>query len=176
MLIWYALRTKPRKELHVAEQLMLARIPVYLPVVRLSPAARREEPFFPGYLFAQADLREAASKALHWTPGLIGPVEFGGEPAPIADDFVLRLRRRLEQIRAAGGLILNDLHPGDSVTVVSGPLAGYEALFDCRLSSAERVRILLTLVEPGCHRRRSARQWPVEINVDHIRRTRPGRV
>ncbi len=32
------------------------------------------------------------------------------------------------------------------MTITSGPFAGYEAIFDARLSGGERVRVLLTML------------------------------
>jgi transcriptional antiterminator RfaH len=49
-------------------------------------------------------------------------------------------------IEEAGGLVLDDLQPGDPVRIVSGPFAGYEAVFDMRLPDSERVQVLLAFL------------------------------
>jgi transcriptional antiterminator RfaH len=60
--------------------------------------------------------------------------------------LVHTLRRKLEMINAAGGEVLQGLKQGDRVTIEDGPFAGYEAVFDARVSGSERVRVLLQIL------------------------------
>lgn len=174
---WYVLHAKPHRERQVAEQLRHNKLEVYLPLVRVNPVnprASRQRPFFPSYLFVKADLQTAGPGALKWTPGLRRLVEFDGQPAIVPDHFIRELRRRLTQIQAAGGLILEGLDPGDPVRIVAGPFAGYEAVFDSRLPGSERVRVMLELIAHS-QRRDGRRFVPVELNVGSIERVRPRR-
>ena len=50
---------------------------------------------------------------------------------------------------AADEAAANDLKRGDVVKIQSGPFAGYDAIFDARLSGQERVRVLLQLLSKG---------------------------
>ena len=171
---WHTLRTKPHKERQVASQLQLQGIDVFLPLIPVAgcrPA--REQPLFASYLFARADREQAGPNCLKWTPGLHSVVEFGGEPAPVPDHVIGKIRASAARIREQGGLQFDDLRPGDSVRIISGPLGGYEALFDLRLSSRERVRVLLTLTGPRRHSRTGTRYLPVELNAGDLRRVPP---
>ncbi len=67
-------------------------------------------------------------------------------PAIVPDVLIRELRQRLAEIEAAGELVFDALKPGDHVLITSGPLAGYEAIFDMRLPGKERVQVLLTFL------------------------------
>lgn len=171
---WYVLHTKPRHERLVAAQLRQHQLEYYLPLLHVKPVnprAARERPYFPGYLFLRIDLDAITWAGLRWMPGLHRLVEFGGQPAVVPDALVTEIQRRLESIVAAGSLV--NLQPGDRLEIVSGPLAGYTALFDARLSSGGRVRILLELLQQHSGRPAAPRRLPVEINAAALRRAVP---
>ena len=169
---WYVLHTKPHKERQVAEHLRGLQgrnVEVYMPIVpapRVNPRAARERPYFPCYLFARADLDEIGMSALQWTPGLRRLVEFGGQPAIVPDSFVFKIKRRVNYICQEGGLIFDGLVQGALVKITSGPFAGYEGIFDSRLSGSERVRVLLTNCQETFSPRGRAR--PVDLNVNSL--------
>ena len=143
---WYALFSKPRKEVQVDNYLRTQGVTTFFPTYRVKPVNPRSaktRAFFPRYLFVHADLSQTGMSALQWIPGAVGMVQFDGEPAPIPDYFIDELRKRIQLVEAAGGLHLDGLKPGDPVRVTSGLFAGYEALFDVRLSGEERVQVLL---------------------------------
>ncbi len=165
---WYVLRCKPHKEHHVHSQLVANTIEVYYPTVRVRPAnprSARIRPYFPGYLFVHVDLDLVGVSVFQWLPGTVGLVEFDGYPPPVPGSFIRQLQQRLEAIRRAGGLTLNGLKKGDPVRITAGPLAGYEAVFDMRLSDSERVRVFLDLL---------GRLVRTEVNVGAIEKKRIG--
>jgi transcriptional antiterminator RfaH len=146
---WYVFHTKPHKERQVAAQLRQRRHEVFLPLASFHPAgaqAARERPYFPGYLFAQVDLEVAGPGSVQWLPGLRALVQFGGQPAILADHHLVDLKRRMRQIREMGGVRLEGMQRGTAVRITSGPFAGYGAMFDARLAGTERVRVLLEWV------------------------------
>ncbi len=162
---WYALRVKPHKETFVCRQLQSAEAEFYYPALRVKPVNPRSKkirPFFPGYLFVRLDLARDGTAPFQWLPGVQGLVSFGGVPAPVADSFIAELRKRLSAIEAAGGLAQYDVQPGDTVRIVAGPLAGYEAVFDAHLSGAERVRVLLAFLSAG--------PQPVELDAEAVQK------
>ncbi len=164
---WYALRSKPNKEAMLCQQLDAQAVEVFYPQVHVKPVnprARRVKPYFPGYLFVHLDLLRTGALAFQWMPYSNGLVAFGGEPASVPDALVGAIRRRLGEIEAAGGENFMDLKPGDRVFIASGPLAGYEAIFDTRLSGEDRVRVLLRLL--------AQRQMPVDLHVGQIQKKR----
>lgn len=162
---WYAMRVKPHKESFVLGQLQAQAVEVYFPAVRVKPVNPRSakiRPFFPGYLFVQLDLEQEGVDAYRWLPGVYGLVAFGGVPAVVQEGLIGDLRRRLQQIEAAGGLARAGLKKGDRVQIVAGPLAGYEAIFDAQLSGEERVQVLLAFL--------SAQPQPVKLDAADIRK------
>lgn len=163
---WYTMFSKPRKELQVANYLQSNDIEVYLPILRvnpINPRAAKVRPYFPRYLFVYADLEEIGINALQWLPGAVGLVQFGGEPAVVPDQFVSDLQERIAEIEAAGGLHLDGLKKGDRVEIKDGPFAGYEAIFDLRLSGEERVQVLLHWL---------GREMAVKVNANVIEKRR----
>lgn len=164
---WYVIRAKPHRERIVHEQLKQQQLEVFFPSVLVhpvNPRSARERAYFPGYLFVRLDLAAVGVNALRWLPASVGLLEFGGEPAVVPDLLVSQLKRRIADIQAAGGLVFADLKKGDPVKITSGPFAGYEAIFDLRLSGSERVRVLLELLR---------RQVSIELDAGSIRKLKP---
>jgi len=161
---WYVIRSKPRRERFVAEQLASQGMEVFFPAVKvhpINPRAARERAYFPSYLFAHVDLAEVGLTKLRWLPAAVGLLEFGGEPAVVPEVLIVQLRRRVASIQAAGGIVFADLKKGEAVQITSGPFAGYEAIFDLRLKGSERVRVLLELLR---------RHVTVELDAGSIRK------
>lgn len=164
--LWYALRSKPRKEEVVWRQLHTQGFEVSFPRLRVNPVnprARKLKAYFPGYLFVQADIEKVGLSLFQWMPHAMGLVCFGGEPAEVPDSLIHAIEKRVEEISRAGGEVLDGLKPGDIVRINEGPFRGYEAIFDARLPGSERVRVLLELL--GTQRR-----VPVELNTGHIQK------
>ncbi|MFO7664774.1 MAG: transcription termination/antitermination NusG family protein [Chloroflexota bacterium] len=159
---WYVLNVKPHKERFVYEQLLAPEgIPalmtesgalaykIFFPAVRVKPVNPRSakiRPYFPGYIFIQADFDSLGLNAFNWIPGTRGIVNFGGEPAVVPDQLIRELKERVNRIEAAGGLVEETFQPGDPIRIVSGPFAGYEGIFDANLPGRERVQILLAFL------------------------------
>jgi transcriptional antiterminator RfaH len=162
---WYALRSKPRKEEVLWKQLDDRGIEVFYPRLRVhpvNPRSRKVKPYFPGYLFVNLDLDELGQTIFQWMPHTTGLVSFGGEPATVPEHLIYAIRRRVDEIARAGGETFDGLKTGDMVLIEHGPFAGYEAIFDTRLTGNERVRVLLQLL--------SSRRVPVELDVAHIQK------
>ncbi len=167
---WYALHVKPHKERIVYKQLQADELELFFPSVRVkpkNPRAAKIRPFFPGYLFVQLNLEEMGQNSLRWTPGVHGLVEVGGAPAVVPDKLIVELRNRLEAINIAGGLQYNELKKGDAVRVVDGPFAGYEGIFDGKLSGKDRVRVLMAFLSEHPH--------PIKLHIDEIQKIKPKR-
>jgi transcription antitermination factor NusG len=160
---WYVLQSKPQKENLLYEQLCLREIEAYYPYIRVKPVnprARKFKSYFPGYLFVHVDLDLVGISFLQWVPGAIGLVNFGGEPASVAESVLHAIRLGIEKYSTDGSHFYSALKPGDTVSVKDGPFSGYKAIFDARLSGNQRVRVLLEVLRD--------RQLCVELPAGHI--------
>jgi transcriptional antiterminator RfaH len=167
---WYALKVKPHKERPVYRLLESQEVETFFPSVKVhpvNPRAAKVRPYFPGYLFVRADLDDVGRNAFSWMPGSQGLVAFGEDPAIVPDNLISELKQRIVRIQAAGGLIFDELKEGDTVRIVSGPFAGYEALFDMRLPDRQRVQILLAFLS----------NYPQKLQIDasHIEKVKKNR-
>ena len=146
---WYVMHSKPKKEALLCERLRIQGIEVYLPSIRVKPVnprARKEQPFFPGYLFVHVDLEKISTSEFRWIPGSIGLVCYGGEPAYVGDSLIREIKKQIEEITDLDNNYVDRFRPGDSVVINDGPFATYKGMFDCRLSGSDRVRVLLELL------------------------------
>ena len=165
--LWYAMRSKPNKEEFLAGQIEAHGISFFYPRLHafpVNPRARKVKPYFPGYLFVQVDLDAINISTLQWMPGAANLISFGGEPAPVPELLIDSLQKQLDDLNASTKPGVGDLKPGDSVTVLDGPFAGYEAIFDGRISGQDRVRVLLNFLQ--------RRQVPLELQNRQIRRVK----
>jgi transcriptional antiterminator RfaH len=165
---WYALHVKPHKERIVNRQLLADGVSVFFPKVTVKPKNPRSSKvraFFPGYLFVKVDLTAMGQNAFQWTPGVHGLVKVGGMPAIVPPKLITELRLRMQTIERQGGLTYSELKSGDRVEVISGPFAGYDAIFDGRLNGSDRVQVLLSFLSNHPH--------PVKLHVGDIRKTKP---
>lgn len=162
---WYAMHTKPNKEDLLWDQLMIRKVEVFFPRLRVqvvNPRARRIKPYFPGYLFVHVDLNQLGFSTLQWMPGAAGLVSFDRQPATVPDGLIHAIQKRVEAVNRAGGELFYDLKPGDPVLIQDGPFAGYEAIFDARLPGTDRVRVLLKLLQK--------RQFPLDLPAGQVQR------
>lgn len=161
---WYVLHSKPNKEELLSEQLWLRKVESYCPRIRVQVVnlrARKVRAYFPGYVFVLVDPQSTPLSSLRYIPGTASLVSFGGEAAQVPQALMQAIRRRVDEINAAGGELLETLTPGLPVILHSGPFEGYEAIFDTRLPGTERVRVLLTLLKN--------RQVAVELPAGQVR-------
>jgi transcription antitermination factor NusG len=98
-------------------------------------------------LFVQLDLETVSLSELQWIPGAVRIVCVGGEACPIPSELIMAIKHQVEKINTLGGKVDNYLKAGDPVIVLDGPLTGYQAIFDSRISGGQRVRILLKILQ-----------------------------
>ncbi len=158
---WYALHTKPHKERVVYQQLITQKIRIFYPCVPNRKLKNSIQPYFPGYLFVHVDLDEYGINMFQWLPFAKGLVCYGEEPAPVPEALIMSLHHRLREISAARDGYQTHVTPGTPVKIINGPFAGYEALFDSRLSGNERARVLLRLL--------GDRHLPLELSAAQIK-------
>ena len=147
--LWFCLHVKPHKEQSVYKLLLSQRIVVYYPSVKVEPVnprARKERPFFPGYMFVFLDIEAEGRNALRWTEGTYGLVQFGGEPISVPDSLIHELKATLDKMMVESRLEKESFVRGDRVRIVGGLFDGYEAIFDTRLPGKDRVQVLLAFL------------------------------
>lgn len=147
---WYVLRSKPNREEALWREVDARGYQSFYPHVRVQPAnprAHRVRPYFPGYLFVQANLADVGNSVFAWMPYSQGLVAFGEEPAEVPEALVQAIRRRVEETNLTGGEKVVGLARGDRVIIQGGPFDGYGAVFDACVQGQERVRVLLKILQ-----------------------------
>jgi transcriptional antiterminator RfaH len=164
---WYVLRSKPHKEDALWQHARSQGYEIFyprIPVKTVNPRARKVAPYFPGYMFVRVAIQQVGVSIFQWMPHAHGLICFDSAPASVPDELVEAIRARVYAIAEAGGELFLQLQRGDALRIKSGPFAGYEAIFDERLSGGERVRVLLQML--------GDRQVPLELSQAQIERQR----
>ncbi len=160
---WYVLRSKPHKEKALFKYASQNKHEVFYPTISVNPVnprASKIRPYFPGYMFLHSNLSEIGYSEFHWMPFSQGLVRVGSEPAPLPENIINALKRRVNEILEVGGIAFDELAKGDHVTINHGPFDGYRAIFDVRIPGTERVRVLLEML--------SDRLVPMELDVSFL--------
>lgn len=160
---WYALRSKPNKERMLWIQVRRRDFEVYYPrifVDPVDPRSRKVRPFFPGYMFVQANLGQVGASTFNYMPYSIGLVSFDNRAASIQSEVIEAIRRRVGDVTRSEDARDDRFKKGDRVIVTDGPFEGYEGLFDTRLSGKHRVRILLEIL--------SGRSVPTKLDARYL--------
>ena len=164
---WYTLHTKPRQELRVTRRLDELDTETYLPLVwrTTRDGTRRQEAFFPCYLFASLDLEASSAALWQWVPGLRHFVSFGGAPALVPPGIIGLIRGNVERINAESLPARGRFRAGDPVRITHGPMADMIALFERECAPEERACVLLNFLGRTCR---------VEVDAAHLERSSLG--
>lgn len=159
---WCTLYTKPYKEHQVSNFLESRGYETYLPTIPVRKnGSYKVVPFFSCYLFVRVDSSNGFF-SVRWTPGLRRVVSFGDQPAMVDDDVVSFLRQRLAEMQESG-YEAYWFKPGDRVVITSGPLRDLEGIFDDKLSSRDRAKILVDFL---------GRWTPCHVDIDCLKKAR----
>jgi transcriptional antiterminator RfaH len=147
---WYVIRTKPRAEELARNALAQYDICCYLPkLFARQPKTRtpKVSPLFPGYLFFQLDKTSRYWSYVRWAPGVSyvlsedqGPLAV---PGSLIEEIASREEKRRQEVTAN---LTQPFRPAEPVQVLTGPLAGLDAVFNRELSPNGRVQILVQLL------------------------------
>jgi transcriptional antiterminator RfaH len=146
---WFVVRTKLRAEDRAANALGERDVTTFLPrlLVQRRHGSRRWqalEPLFPGYLFAQFHPEPDIISRVRWTPGVSCLLGDDAGPLSVAEEIVLHLKERVGE---QGYVVVRPTFvPGTRVRFKSGPFAMLEGIIERPAPRAERVRVLLTLM------------------------------
>jgi len=162
---WYLVYTKPRQEELAFVNLRRQGYDAYLP--RCRHARRRQgktssviEPLFPRYLFICLDTQTDNWGPIRSTFGVTSMVRFGERPAPVPSTLIDFLKSR-EGLDGIHDWADSQVHAGERVRLVNGPMEGYEGILLAR-TSRERVVVLLELL---------GKQVKIHIDLNHLERS-----
>ena len=145
---WIAIRSKPRSEKIVSNELNKKGIESFLPLIkkRQQWSDRKkwvQFPLFPSYLFARIELKD--SLYIMNTHGVNTIVKFGDKVITVDDKVVNSIKLALE-----GGY---ELHPmkyfiiGDQVEVIDGPMKGAKGIVKTKLKNENRLIIKIDALQ-----------------------------
>lgn len=140
---WVVVQAKRHKERSVQVNLEREGIPTYLPLLRQWPRpaiGSAVAPMFPGYVFCRPP--PSRLQVVLTSSGVCRLVAFGDGPAHVDPEVVAYLRSRA----GADGVIEIAPLAGREVTVTDGPLRGLPAVVERRLTSRQRVLVLMDLL------------------------------
>ncbi len=157
MSYWYVIKTKPKQEERVKQQLQRVPFSVFLPKIRSFSARQTEhvanpfttKPLFPSYLFIQADLTLPKNhRLIHYTRGvsrILGDVE---GPQPISEVVMSTL---MEHTKDDGLLEQKLLYKdGDEVMVKKGILKDLIGIIEKNMPETGRVKVLFKWLQGSC--------------------------
>jgi transcriptional antiterminator RfaH len=146
---WYLVYTKPRQENLAQENLQRQGYTTYLPRIyqtrwRNGRHVKTIGAFFPRYLFIHLDTETDNWAPIRSTRGVSKMVRFDGIPAVVPDQLIQALQSN-DDDDGNQSLMQNNLMRGDKVTIIDGPLAGYQGIYQ-QQNSVERIAVLVDLV------------------------------
>lgn len=171
---WYVLHTysgyenKVRKNLQTRIETMGLENSVFdiqIPtetVTEIKDGGRRvesEKKVFPGYVLVRMEMDDRSWAAVRNTPGVTGFVGSQGNPAPLTREEYNKIMKRTnpEVPRKTS----TDLEIGQSVKVISGPLAEFDGVVSEVSPEANKVKVLVSIF---------GRETPVELAFNQVAR------
>ncbi|WP_457569414.1 transcription termination/antitermination protein NusG [Desulfurobacterium sp.] len=137
---WYIISIKPRKEKVVFVQFDRINIEYFYPIVKIKKGKLlKEEPLFPGYMFAKFSIAENFNN-VRYARGVKDIVRFGRNIPYIDEDFIKNLKERTESIIEFGKI---ELKEGETVKIKEGPFRGLIGKVLKLKKGDERVVLLL---------------------------------
>lgn len=155
---WYVAQTQfaqeKRAQQHLQNQGVDCFLPLYTAQVMKNGAVKpvTAQALFPGYLFVRFDPEVIHTTTIKGTRGISTLVSFGGLPAPLPDDVVMKLRSHDCLSPEPDGPV-----DGDRVEILIGAYEGLEAVWQ-ENDGMKRAMLLLTIMNrevrvPVCGRR-----------------------
>lgn len=131
-------------------------------VTEIKDGGRRvesEKKVFPGYVLVRMELDDRSWAAVRNTPGVTGFVGAQGNPEPLTRDEYNKIMKRTST--QAPRKTATNLEVGQSVKVVSGPLADFDGVVSEVSPEANKVKVLVSIF---------GRETPVELGFDQVSR------
>lgn len=129
-------------------------------VTEIKEGGRRVETdkkVFPGYVLVRMELDDRSWAAVRNTPGVTGFVGSQGHPAPLTREEYNKIMKRTS--REAPKKTSSNLEVGQSIKVVSGPLADFDGVVSEVNPESGKVKVLVSIF---------GRETPVELSFDQV--------
>lgn len=129
-------------------------------VTEIKEGGRRvtsEKKVFPGYVLVRMELDDRAWGVVRNTPGVTGFVGAQGKPAPLSREEYNKIMKRTHA--DAPKKTSTDLAVGQSVKVISGPLAEFDGVISEVQPEAGKVKVMVSIF---------GRETPVELSFDQV--------
>ena len=145
-LSWYALHVRSNCEPIVEQTLALEGLPGFFPhqEIKRSRGGIWLRPYFPGYVFADADL-VCHRRALVSIPQVLRIVGVGDEPAVIPSDEIAAVRTVVDVAELVKAAPAKAYLEGDQVVVKCGPLRGITGTV-VYLKNATRILVAVSML------------------------------
>lgn len=130
-------------------------------VTEIKEGGRRvtsEKKIMPGYVLIRMELDDRAWSAVRNTPGVTGFVGAEGKPVPLAREEFNKIMRRTN-VGGAPERTSTDFAVGDSIKVVSGPLADFDGTISEVDAASGKLKVMVSIF---------GRETPVELSFDQV--------
>jgi transcription termination/antitermination protein NusG len=108
---------------------------------------------FPGYILVEMIMTEESWYVVRNTPGVTGFVSSGDKPAPLREDEVSRILKRMENEQPK---VRVTYRPGQVVRIVDGPFAEFHGAVEEVNMEKGKVRVLVSMF---------GRETPLELDL-----------
>ena len=129
-------------------------------VTEIKEGGRRVESdkkVFPGYVLVRMELDDRSWAAVRNTPGVTGFVGSQGHPAPLTREEYNKIMKRTSH--EAPKKTSSSLEVGQTVKIVSGPLAEFDGVVSEVSPESGKVKVLVSIF---------GRETPVELSFDQV--------
>ncbi len=141
---WFIAKSKPGKERYMISGLTRWEVETFYPYIRRPGKQGKLEPLFSTYIFCKFDDADPRWQAIRWTQGLSYFLTVDSKLSQLPDSFIEYLKVRTRDWNE--GSFQRTFSLGQSVTIVSGPFAGLDAVFQTYVPSRQRCQVLLQAV------------------------------
>lgn len=120
----------------------------------------KEAKVFPGYVLVRMEMNDDTWTIVRNTAGVTGFVGVDGKPSPLRrSEYNKIMHRGTRGTTSVPKRMATNLEVGQSVRVVSGPLADFDGLVSEVNPEANKVKVMLTIF---------GRETPVELTIDQV--------
>ncbi|MDR1082385.1 MAG: transcription termination/antitermination protein NusG [Coriobacteriales bacterium] len=131
-------------------------------VIEIKEGGRRsiiDKKVFPGYVLVRMELDDQSWGVVRNTPGVTGFVGAQGKPSPLSREEYNKIMKRTHS--DAPKKTSSNLQVGQSVKVISGPLAEFDGTIAEVQPEAGKVKVMVSIF---------GRETPVELSYNQVAR------